>query len=104
MVSNSTSSRGNDRNVRRRRDFIRKPAVCPFCTGKATIDYKNASSLSQYISSRGKIGSRRRTKACAKHQRKLAQAIKRARFLALLPYAPSHIWETSGVGLRRPMF
>ncbi|MCD6600035.1 MAG: 30S ribosomal protein S18 [Dehalococcoidia bacterium] len=98
------SSRGNDRSVRRRRNFIRKPPVCPFCTGKATIDYQNASALSQYISSRGKIGSRRRTKACAKHQRKLAQAIKRARFLALLPYAPSHIWETGGVGIRRPMY
>ncbi len=64
------------------------------------IDYKDASTLAQYISSQGRIGSRRRTKACAKHQRKLAQAIKRARFLALLPYAPSHIWKTGGVGLR----
>ncbi|MBN2186744.1 MAG: 30S ribosomal protein S18 [Dehalococcoidia bacterium] len=64
------------------------------------IDYKDAPTLSQHISSQGRIGSRRRTKACAKHQRKLAQAIKRARFLALLPYAPSHIWKTGGVGLR----
>jgi len=56
--------------------------------------------LSQYISGRGKIESRRRTRACAKHQRYLAQAIKKARFLALLPYAPSHIWKTGGVGLR----
>jgi len=66
-----------------------------------SIDYKNVSVLSQYVSGRGKIESRRRTKACAKHQRKLAQAIKRARFLALLPYAPGHIWKTGGVGLRR---
>jgi small subunit ribosomal protein S18 len=65
------------------------------------IDYKDVSMLSHYISSRGKIESRHRTKACAKHQRRLAQAIKRARFLALLPYAPKHIWETGGVGLRR---
>jgi len=57
--------------------------------------------LSQYISGRGKIESRRRTRACAKHQRYLAQAIKKARFLALLPYAPSHIWKTGGVGLRQ---
>ena len=57
--------------------------------------------LSQYISGRGKIESRRRTRACAKHQRRLAHAIKRARFLALLPYAPSHIWKTGGVGLRQ---
>ena len=65
------------------------------------IDYKEVSVLSRYVSSRGKIESRHRTKACAKHQRRLAQAIKRARFLALLPYAPSHIWKTRGVGLSR---
>ncbi len=88
------------RKVRASRNFVTKPAVCPFCTGRAKIDYKDASTLSQYISSQGRIGSRRRTKSCAKHQRKLAQAIKRARFLALLPYAPSHIWKTGGVGLR----
>jgi len=93
----------NAGEIRKPRNFVRRPAVCPFCAGKASIDYKNASVLSQYVSSRGKIGSRRRTKACAKHQRKLAQAIKRARFLALLPYAPSHIWKTGGVGLRRSM-
>jgi small subunit ribosomal protein S18 len=83
------------------RDFITKPAICPFCVGRAKIDYKDASMLSQYIPGRGKIGSRHRTKACAKHQRRLAEAIKRARFLALLPCAPSHIWKTGGVGLRK---
>jgi len=91
----------NTREIRKPRNFIRKPAVCPFCTGKVSIDYKNVLVLSQYVSRRGKIESRRRTKACAKHQRKLAQAIKRARFLALLPYAPGHIWKTGGVGLHR---
>ena len=79
--------------------FATKPAICPFCNGKVRIDYKDVSVLSQYISTRGKIESRQRTKACAKHQRRLAQEIKRARFLALLPYAPSHIWKTGGVGL-----
>jgi small subunit ribosomal protein S18 len=83
------------------RDFITKPAICPFCAGRVKIDYKDVSILSQYIPGRGKIGSRHRTKACAKHQRRLARAIKRARFLALLPYAPSHIWKSGGVGLRR---
>ena len=86
------------------RNFVGKPAVCPFCAGKVKIDYKEASVLHQYISSRGKIESRHRTKACAKHQRKLAQAIKRARFLALLPYAPNHIWRTGGVGSRQSRF
>jgi small subunit ribosomal protein S18 len=83
------------------RIFVRKSRPCPFCTERAgTIDYKDASKLSRYISVRGKIESRRRTNACAKHQRRLARAIKRARFLALLPYAPSHIWKTGGVGLK----
>lgn len=86
--------------VRKAGNLITRPAVCPFCGGKTGIDYKDASLVSQYISARGKIDSRRRSKACAKHQRCLAQAIKRARFLALLPYAPSHIWKTGGVGLR----
>ena len=83
----------------RQRSYTAKVAVCPFCTGKMEINYKNVSVLSQYISARGKIGSRQRTKSCARHQRQLARAIKRARFLALLPYAPSHIWKTGGVGL-----
>jgi len=83
------------------RGLITKPAVCPFCKGKMKIDYKDVSVLSHYISSQGKIVSRRRSRTCAKHQRRLAQAIKRARYLAMLPYAPSHIWKTGGVGLSR---
>jgi len=65
------------------------------------IDYKDVVTLSRCITNRGKIGSRRKTRACAKHQRQLATAIKRARFLALLPYAPNHIWESGGVGIRQ---
>lgn len=83
----------------RTRSFTRKPPVCPFCTGRATIDYKDATALSQYLTSHGSIGSRHMTKACAKHQRAVARAIRRARFLALLPYASVHIWKTGGVGL-----
>ncbi len=89
----------NRRRTTGPRNYIPRPSVCPFCVEKIKIDYRDASMLSRYISGRGKIGSRRRTKACAKHQRRLAQAIKRARFLAMLPYAPSHIWKTGGVGL-----
>ncbi len=91
----------NTGRVRGTRDFMTKPAVCPFCKGKMTINYKDVSVLSRYISSQGKIVSRRRSRACAKHQRNLAHAIKRARYLALLPYAPTHIWKTGGVGLSR---
>ncbi|TET50543.1 MAG: 30S ribosomal protein S18 [Dehalococcoidia bacterium] len=87
--------------VRRTRSFGARPAFCPFCKGDVKIDYKDASLLSRYISSQGKIVSRRRSRTCAKHQRRLAQAIKRARYLAMLPYAPGHIWKTGGVGLSR---
>jgi len=87
--------------MRGMRGLITKPAVCPFCKGRTKIDYKDVSVLSRYVSSQGKIVSRRRSRTCAKHQRSLAQAIKRARYLAMLPYAPSHIWKTGGVGLSR---
>jgi small subunit ribosomal protein S18 len=87
--------------VRGTRSFITRPAICPFCKGRTKIDYKDVSVLSRYISNQGKIVSRRRSRACAKHQRRLAEAIKRARYLAMLPYAPSHIWKTGGVGLSR---
>jgi len=61
--------------------------VCAFCVQKAQhIDYKDPNQLRRFISERGKILPRRVTGTCAKHQRMLAQAIKRARELALLPY------------------
>jgi small subunit ribosomal protein S18 len=66
--------------------------VCFFCTGKiASIDYKNVTVLGNYVSDRGKIEPRRRTGTCARHQRALAVAIKRARHLALLPIASGHL-------------
>jgi ribosomal protein S18 len=65
---------------------------CAFCADKAeTVDYKDPTKLRRYISDRGKIEPRRRTGTCAKHQRALALAIKKARHLALLPYTASHI-------------
>jgi small subunit ribosomal protein S18 len=82
--------RGIKTRPRRMRRFIMKPKVCAFCVDNTAIDYKDITRLSKYISDRGKIEPRRRTGVCAKHQRHLATAIKRARFLALLPYAPTH--------------
>lgn len=81
----------------RTRRFVFKPKVCPFCADKLEIDYKNVSRLRRYVSERGRIEARRRTGVCAKHQRRLAVAIKRARYLALLPYTPDHIRDTSRV-------
>ncbi len=72
--------------------YVPTRKVCSFCASKAeTIDYKDHDKLRRYISDRGKIEPRRRTGTCAKHQRILATAIKRARHLALLPYVPVHM-------------
>ena len=61
--------------------------VCSFCVDKVeTIDYKDVAKLKKYITEKGKILPRRQTGTCAKHQRELATAIKRARFMALIPY------------------
>jgi len=61
---------------------------CHFCrVSTETIDYKDTNNLRRYLSSFGKIVSRKRSGVCVWHQRKLATAIKRARFMGLLPYA-----------------
>ena len=65
----------------------RRRKVCAFCTERdAVIDYKNPAQLRKFISERGKILPRRMTGTCARHQRQLTTAIKRARQVALLPY------------------
>ena len=74
---------GEDR--KKGRSFYKKK-VCRFCTQKLKIDYKEPEALRRFITERGKILPRRITGTCAKHQRKLAVEIKRARVLALLPY------------------
>ena len=80
--------------------YVPKRKFCSFCADKVeTIDYKDPSKLHRYISDGGKIESRRRTGTCAKHQRVLAVAIKRARHLALLPYVPAHIHKMRGAGI-----
>jgi len=60
--------------------------------------------LTRYISDRAKIAPRRKTGTCAKHQRALAMAVKRARHLALLPFTLDHIRKSGGVGLREKSF
>jgi len=63
---------------------------CQFCTNNAThIDYKDVETLKKYLDQYARIGRKRTTNVCAKHQRKLATAIKRARFMALIPYVAS---------------
>lgn len=71
-----------------RRQFFRRRKVCKFCQEKIdVVDYKEARMLGQFISERGKILPRRLTGTCAPHQRLVAVAIKRARNIALLPFA-----------------
>jgi small subunit ribosomal protein S18 len=75
---------------RGKRQFFRKKKVCKFCVEKMDlIDYKRADILSQFVQERGKILPRRMTGVCARHQRWLGVAIKRARNIALLPFAGS---------------
>lgn len=78
--------------------------VCAFCVDKVTdIDYKDVGRLRRYISDRGKIEPRRRTGTCARHQRILSIALKRARHLALLPFTGEHVRELGGgFGPSRP--
>jgi len=80
--------------------YVAKRKVCSFCVGKVeVIDYKAPEKLRDYISDRGKIQPRRRTGTCAKHQRMLARAIKRARHLALLPYTSAHMRKVGSIGI-----
>ncbi|MDO4788836.1 MAG: 30S ribosomal protein S18 [Johnsonella sp.] len=65
----------------------RRKKVCSYCgENTKSIDYKDVASLKKYVSERGKILPRRITGSCAKHQRELTVAIKRARHIALMPY------------------
>ncbi len=94
-------ARGTKSRKTTRAKYIPKRRVCLFCRDKIEdIDYKDPVLLRPYISDRGKIAPRRKSGACAKHQRRLALAIKRARHLALLPHVPDHIRITGGVGLK----
>lgn len=60
--------------------------VCVFCVEKAGIDYKDVARIKRFITENGKILPRRQTGTCAKHQREIANAIKRARYMALIHY------------------
>ena len=85
--------KNNRRNNRNNNDddfnpkFKKRKKVCPLCKDKnLVLDYKNPEQLKKFINERGKILPRRVTGTCAKHQRKVTEAIKRARTVALLPF------------------
>ena len=82
MADNNKRGAKGDKSFRRPRK-----KVCVFCAERIdTIDYKDVEKLKKYVSDKGKILPRRVTGCCAKHQRKVTVAVKRARTIALLPY------------------
>lgn len=74
------------RKIYRRRRRIRTPSECFFCKQKVEPDYKEVEVIRRFISERGKILAKEDSGICHKHQRVLATAIKRARFVAFLPF------------------
>lgn len=78
-------------NAGGRRRYVARKKVCVFCADKIRHpDYKDVKRLQRFVSERGKILPRRRTGTCAKHQRGLTVAVKRARHMALLPFVAAH--------------
>ena len=84
MAFNKTEK--TDSPMRKNGVMRRRKKVCVFCGKDNVIDYKDTAKLKKYVSERGKILPRRITGTCAKHQRALTVAIKRARHVALMPY------------------
>jgi small subunit ribosomal protein S18 len=69
------------------RRYVARPKICQFCADKnIKIDYKSSDMMRRFVTEEGKIRPRRQTGTCARHQRELASAVKRARHIALLPF------------------
>jgi len=102
MKPRTTSSGPRDRERGRGKGrYIPKRKVCPFCATRVEIiDYKDVNLLRRYISDRGRIEPRRRTGVCARHQRTVSLALKRARHIALLPFTSEHIRHVTGANPR----
>jgi small subunit ribosomal protein S18 len=82
---------GGARRGRSKDRYVPRRKVCNFCSEKLPfIDYKDVGRLRRYLSERGKIEPRRKTGTCARHQRALTVALKRARHIALLPFVGPH--------------
>ncbi|QNM93765.1 30S ribosomal protein S18 [Mycoplasma sp. Pen4] len=73
--------------IKRKKSFAGRRKSCEFCDNKMHyVDYKNVELLGKYVTATGQIKAKSSTGTCAKHQRKVANAIKRARIIALMPY------------------
>ncbi len=87
-ISASQRPTGGDKAIATKKQYFRRKKVCRFCVEKIDdINYKDVKLLISFISERGKITPRRITGVCAPHQRRLSEAIKQARSIALVPYA-----------------
>ena len=85
-------ARARKKARKQKKRMFQRRKVCRFCADKKLLlDYKEAKTLRLFITETGKVTPRRISGTCAKHQRKLAVQIKRARQIALLPYAPKHV-------------
>ena len=81
--------------------FVPRRKVCAFCVEKVQIiDYKDIARMRRYISDRYRMEPRRKTGVCARHQRSLSTAIKRARHIALVPFTPAHVKGNTPTALR----
>ncbi len=87
-ISGSMRPTGGDKAVITKKQYFRRKKLCRFCVEKIDdINYKDTRLLGSFISERGKITPRRISGVCAPHQRRLAESIKQARNIALLPFA-----------------
>lgn len=87
-VAASQRPTGGDKAIATRKQYFRRKKMCRFCVEKIDdINYKDVRLLSSFVSERGKITPRRISGVCAPHQRRLSEAIKQARNIALLPFA-----------------
>jgi small subunit ribosomal protein S18 len=87
-IAASQRPTGGDKAIAAKKQYFRRKKVCRFCVEKIDdINYKEVRMLNSFISERGKITPRRITGVCAPHQRRLSEAIKQARNIALLPFA-----------------
>src|SRR5919112_101680 len=87
-ISSSMRPTGGDKAIAGKKQYFRRKKMCRFCVEKVDdINYKDTRMLNAFISERGKITPRRISGVCAAHQRKLAESIKQARNIALLPFS-----------------
>jgi small subunit ribosomal protein S18 len=87
-ISASQRPTGGDKALATKKQYFRRKKLCRFCVEKIDdINYKDVRLLNSFISERGKITPRRITGVCAPHQRRLSEAIKQARNIALIPFA-----------------